>query len=128
MCRISTRAAFPTVLVLGATLFSGCGTCGEEVVAQHPSPDGEHVAILFVRNCGATTPYVTHVNIADAARELDTDWDGAIRARQIASYKDREPVEILWSSTSSIVLTADRRALINCDKSLARVAVQCRSR
>lgn len=44
-------------------LLGGCGLCGNEVVQRVPSPDGRLAAIVFTRDCGATTSYNTQVAI-----------------------------------------------------------------
>ena len=48
--------------------------CGEEVVMEKPSPDGHYVAVLMTRNCGATTPYVAHINLRLASKQLRPDF------------------------------------------------------
>lgn len=50
-------------------LFGGCGSmgCGDEVVQHEPSPFGEGVAVVFVRNCGATAGFVTQVALIGQA-------------------------------------------------------------
>ena len=40
---------------------AGCNLCGDEVVSTLSSPGGRYRAVWIVRNCGATTDYVTHV-------------------------------------------------------------------
>ena len=57
------RSALGSLLVL--TVFSiGCGLCGDELVSTAESPGGRFTAIVSVRNCGATTSYVTWVSVA----------------------------------------------------------------
>lgn len=63
-------------LVLAAALFpllpGGCAAgCGDEVVQHEPSPYGWGTAIVFVRDCGATTGFATQVALVgnvDAGR------------------------------------------------------------
>ncbi len=43
--------------------------CQDEVVQRAASPDGAHVAAVFVRNCGATTAYATSVEVLPAGTE-----------------------------------------------------------
>jgi hypothetical protein len=52
--------------------------CGEEVVMEKPSPDGHYVAVLMSRNCGATTPYVAHINLRLASSPFQSDSHGVI--------------------------------------------------
>jgi hypothetical protein len=46
---------------LGPLLLGGCNLCGDEVVQHEPSPYGRGAAVVFVRNCGATTDYNTQI-------------------------------------------------------------------
>ena len=48
--------------------------CGEEIIVEKPSPDGQYVATLMRRNCGATTPYVAHINLHRANAQLRKDF------------------------------------------------------
>ena len=40
------------------------GDCSDDVMQRITSPDGQYEAELFVRNCGATTPFSTQVDIS----------------------------------------------------------------
>lgn len=53
------------MLPLGACddIMSGCENT---VVTRLVSPDGEHAAVLFERNCGATTGFSTQISIVAA--------------------------------------------------------------
>ena len=52
-------------------LLGGCGAgCEDEVVQHEPSPYGGGTAIVFVRNCGATTAHATQVAIVGHADDL----------------------------------------------------------
>jgi len=37
--------------------------CGNTIVEALPSPDGSHKAVVFVRNCGATTDFSTQMSV-----------------------------------------------------------------
>lgn len=39
--------------------------CGEELIETVASPDGKYVAAILIRNCGATTDYVSHLNLRE---------------------------------------------------------------
>ena len=41
----------------------GCGLCSNTVVAEVGSPDGRLKATWFIRDCGATTDFVTLVSV-----------------------------------------------------------------
>jgi len=55
------------LLPLLAVLSAGCvDPCANTEVARTPSPDGEMEAVLFERNCGATTDFTTQISIGKA--------------------------------------------------------------
>lgn len=46
---------------------TGCGDmCGNLVLQQVAAPDGKHKAVVFTRNCGATTDFSAQVSVIDA--------------------------------------------------------------
>lgn len=50
------------------TALSGCTpieTCSNKVVKALPSPNGKQTLWLYVRDCGATTGYSTHIALLD---------------------------------------------------------------
>jgi hypothetical protein len=66
------RLRFVLAAAAFALALGGCeGPCGEEVVQHEPSPYGTGTAIVFVRDCGATTGFATQVSLVgdgDAGR------------------------------------------------------------
>ena len=57
-------------------LLSGCGNfdmCGNKVLQRVKSPDGQYKAVIFSRDCGATTGYSTHVSILSGGAPLSND-------------------------------------------------------
>lgn len=59
------------VAILAATLLSGCWDdgCGNSIIQDLPSPDGHRHAVVFERDCGATTPFSTQVSIVPSVRD-----------------------------------------------------------
>lgn len=48
-------------------LLGGCSDmCRDTLVARAPSPDSQHDAVLFQRDCGATTGFSTQISILNA--------------------------------------------------------------
>lgn len=47
--------------------------CGNEVLAEVHSPDGEHKVVVFQRDCGATTGFSTQASLISSRQELDND-------------------------------------------------------
>ena len=55
-------------------LFGGFGDpCANEITSTDVSPNGTLQAVLFRRDCGATTGYSTHVSIIPASRDLPNE-------------------------------------------------------
>lgn len=58
----------------------GCGDpCGNTVIKRSVSPDGQHSAVLFERNCGATTGFSTQISVL-IPNEAPTDGGNAFVA------------------------------------------------
>jgi len=54
-----------TLHILTCLAFAtGCSaTCENEILTERDAPDGRHSAVLFRRDCGATTSYSTQLSI-----------------------------------------------------------------
>ena len=76
---INLMRNFFVTLVL-SFLLASCDwmICGDEVQGSATSPDGKYVATVFVRNCGATTSYVTIVRLSSSRSLFNinsrSDW------------------------------------------------------
>jgi len=52
-------------------LTGGCSdTCGNTITSRMSSPEGQHYAAMFQRDCGATTSFSTQVSILNAGEPL----------------------------------------------------------
>ena len=51
-------------------LFGCADLCGNELLHSVRSPNGKFTAVVFVRDCGATTVFSTQVSIVSADRAL----------------------------------------------------------
>jgi hypothetical protein len=65
---LAAFAALALLLLLGVGAFAAIsswmdGLCGNTEISRAPSPDGRYDAIIFERNCGATTGFATHVSL-----------------------------------------------------------------
>lgn len=55
-------------LLAAVMICSGCSdACQNSVASRSLSPDGKHVAVLFQRDCGATTGFSTQISVLDAS-------------------------------------------------------------
>jgi len=119
--RVPRALAFVAVLLASIALllvaFLEFGMCVNEVVSTVPSPDRRHHAVIFQRDCGATTDFSTQVTldplflsrplgvgnvwIADAGRDEAprAQWGGP-------------EVSIAWTSPTNLRLLHHPRARI----------------
>jgi len=77
--------------------------CGEEMGLEKTSPDGLYVAQVMIRNCGATAPYVNHINLRPAASTFHPDfWSGAIYEGEVFTTSDYSGNRFCWSKPHSL--------------------------
>lgn len=100
------------LLVIGAvTLFVSRlpDLCANTVLVEYPSPGGQLKAVVFNRDCGATTDFSTQVSILPASSSLENEGGNIFSAdtdhRQAPSWKNGGPeVRFRWVSDKSAVL------------------------
>ncbi|MEA3061353.1 MAG: hypothetical protein QOJ94_1134 [Sphingomonadales bacterium] len=96
---------------LAAASLQGCQffSCGDDATQRAVSPDGQRVAVSFVRNCGATTDFSTHVTLANAGEKAD-DSDAIFVAQ--AGSAPRTPqggprAQLRWLGPSHLLVSYD---------------------
>jgi hypothetical protein len=73
-----------TFVVVVSLFFHFNPLCGEDVLSEETSPDGRYIAVLMQRGCGATTPFVEHINLRAAGSNLHPDFfDGTITQGEV---------------------------------------------
>ncbi|HEX8850515.1 MAG TPA: hypothetical protein VF761_13370 [Gemmatimonadaceae bacterium] len=88
MKRVPTRPLRAAAAALGLSSSLACSDadCRNTILRDLPSPDGRRHAVVFTRDCGATTGFSTQVSILPGTREpsgggnvftSDTDHDAA---------------------------------------------------
>jgi hypothetical protein len=107
-------AAVGGVLVL-AILYGGgtmalrafeSGWCGNELIATDSLPGHRYKAIVFVRNCGATTTFGTHISIVEQNTKLSNDEVGNILAIDAACCADPRSRTVPRNSVGGPLATA----------------------
>lgn len=48
--------------------------CSDRVVAESTDPSGQWTATVMERRCGAEAPFLTHVNLRPAGKDLETGF------------------------------------------------------
>ena len=117
-----TRIATAT---FAAGLFlSGCSACdsmcGNEIISSVPSPSGTHYAVVFQRNCGATTGFSTQVSVLPAGKRLPNDPGNTFIADEGHDYSVPLDVAVSWDSEKVVRLEYDARLRIFRNESQVR--------
>ncbi len=78
------------------------GLCGNEISQEVFSPDGEYKAVVFQRDCGATTGFSTQISIMRATDELPNK-PGNIFVMD--GHPDWTEVHVQWETDRSVVIS-----------------------
>lgn len=86
--------------LLLSTVFGGM--CGNEIFQEAYSPDGEYKAVVFQRDCGATTGFSTQISILKASADLP-DKGGNVFI--IDGHPDWTGVTVDWETNRLISIS-----------------------
>jgi len=97
-----TKVTIKTILlIVVATSTQGCWTaCGERVEGEFPSPDGEYLASVFERDCGATTDFSSAVRV----RSRGSEFRGEEIVFLVAGSRD---IKVTWADNSTLKVGCD---------------------
>lgn len=119
--RLLRMVAIIVLLTLGAwglLARAAGGLCSNTVLTTVPSPDGTHQAIVFGRDCGASTGFSTQVSILHAGARLSNnvssntfvaDADNGIAP---AGRGGGPRVEVEWREAELLEVRHDSRARV----------------
>jgi hypothetical protein len=125
--RVAVRLAGTIVLAgllfvtLAGVLFVGCARlfgdsfdmCGNTVLRTVPSPDGRLKAVVFERDCGATTGFSTQVSVLGSNDKLPNEAGNLFVAAGNPSGPGGGPwVKIAWSRDRELLVRYDHSARI----------------
>ncbi|MGH9792758.1 MAG: hypothetical protein ACRD5W_16245 [Candidatus Acidiferrales bacterium] len=115
-------------------LASACGICSNDVAWESTSPDGKLKAVIFMRNCGATTDFSTQVSILESSATLPND-SGSIfiadadHGAVLVNRKGIMDVRLTWKSQHRLVISYPGRARIFEQENVVRgVAIRYEAR
>ena len=120
-----------SILSLAVIAISACADlCGNDVIARLPCPDGVHDAVIYERDCGATTGFSTQVTLPKAGAALpktptpitviDSD-----HGRAPAGPGGGPVIDATWLAPDSLLLRFDTRARVFQQRRRAgRVVIQ----
>lgn len=98
-------------LILFASLLAlpSCGEsgCRNSVTSRVAAPDGRHQAIIFERDCGATTAASAQVAVVKTNGQLPDSPGNAFIS------EDNPKVEVSWLSADSLLITYEGAARVS---------------
>jgi hypothetical protein len=94
------------ILLLTALAFVSCAVCEEKTLEVVTSPNGDYVAHIYRRNCGATSGFVYHVNIRKKGSWFSSDHRGVIEEGQVF-LSDVGKINISWKDNKTMLIQCD---------------------
>lgn len=76
--------------------------CGNRIVATIPSPDGNLKAVLFERDCGATTGFTEHVSVLRSGNTLPNDFGNIYQSESGGTNGDDSKIRWFDNNTLQI--------------------------
>jgi hypothetical protein len=78
-----------TLFGTGLLLLAGCSPiCRNDEVVRVQAPDGLHVAIMFQRDCGATTAFSTQISVVPARGQISGSGNAFVADGGHAAVRD----------------------------------------
>jgi hypothetical protein len=88
---------FRLAVTVMALLVGGCGDpCGNEISQTVKSPSGKLDAVVFNRNCGATTGFNTQVSVIPAGTNLPAEGGN------VFITNGAPPIQVNWQSETKL--------------------------
>jgi len=115
-----TGLAIALVAGVGVVLFEAgrqAGLCDNTPLAEVPSPSGTRKAVVFQRDCGATTGFSTQVSVLPAGAKLRDDGGNVFVADTDHGAAPSGPgggpvVEAVWVAEDRLVIRHHRLARV----------------
>ncbi|HEX5433459.1 MAG TPA: hypothetical protein VFY05_04425 [Candidatus Angelobacter sp.] len=92
--------------------------CNNEVGEEILSPDNEWKAVIFERDCGATTDFSTQISLVKGNRSLLHDSSGNIFTADSDHNKVRVnlngllPINVIWENNNQLLIRYPARARV----------------
>jgi len=94
------RKLLPALILITVSMaLSGCDPCENEISQTIASPSGKLKAVVFNRDCGATTGFNTQVSIIPSSKTLPDD------AGNTLILDGTVPLRVEWRSDSALHLS-----------------------
>jgi hypothetical protein len=101
-----------TIMLCSASLLSCTGGCENTVKQENPNSDKSLKAVVFSRDCGATTGVNTQISIIPFDGKLGDEAGNIFVEDQNHSDNVSIDVQVIWESPKSLVVKYDPNARI----------------
>jgi hypothetical protein len=90
------------LVILAFGLINCSPLCGEKSKVEVISPGEKYLAVVFERNCGATTGFVSHVNMRAHSDSFSVNPTGTITGGQVFIIEGRPVIELVWKDETHL--------------------------
>ena len=115
---LSAQMALGFTTLVFACVGSSSRQCTNDLIARIPSPDARYDAVVFQRDCGATTGFSTQVSILRSRDSLPSDSSGNVfvadtdHGKAPAGPGGGPSVDVRWTSPDSLEIRRDPRTRV----------------
>ena len=76
--------------------------CGNDIKQKIPSPNGENVAYVFERSCGATTGFSPQLSVLDKDDDFQNEWGNTFRSDKdfYIEWIDEKSLKVIYDKSS----------------------------
>jgi hypothetical protein len=90
------------------------GMCGNQIIEEIPSPNKELKALIFTRDCGATSGYSTQLSIIENSDQLEDETGNTFilsdKVEDGLSFDNGgAKIEVIWTGDNSVTVYFDKR-------------------
>jgi hypothetical protein len=105
------------IAAIGLLWFFVPDMCGNEIIAEFPSPQGNRKVVVFQRDCGATTGFSTQASILGITQILKNEAGNVFRSDTDHGAAPSGPgggpaLGVAWQSENSVQLSVHPKARV----------------
>lgn len=96
---VGVALVFVVIFTAAKFFFAGIDAlslCDEQIEQEVISPSNKYVAALIIRNCGATTNYVTHINLRHVGESIPVGTEGVVSLGEVLLMDGQPQIKMFW--------------------------------
>jgi hypothetical protein len=102
---LSPHTGSRAALAISLLLLTGClNPCGNRILSDVPSPNATKHAVIFERDCGATTDFSTQLSILSEREQLDNKGGNTFVADSNHGRAHSVYVNVKWSGEDRLTV------------------------